>query len=249
MKKLLTTCALLVAFALTLAWSLPAQASPISIDFSASGSQLGQGRVDSSGNWVHNASRINGTTTPGDPAQGGQAGFSDFNFWDAVGFGEYPLHYGETYDFQGGFNLPYFDGEFLVWGEGADPYDPHGGAMFGGSLNLSTITMATDGMGFFLSGTLTDMWFDDSIASTVLFDIANAPSANFSMYVAANRDLVDRLNRFKGNTKTKVLSGSISIGQTLATPEPSSFFLMVSGLGLGLFWFHRQRGPAPAKRG
>jgi hypothetical protein len=234
---------------LTLAWTLPAQASTISIEFGASGSQLGRGRVDSSGNWVHNASRINGTTTPGDPAVGNQAGFSDFNLWDAVGFGEYPLDYGVTYDFRDGFYLPYFNGDFLVWDEGADPYNPYGGAMFGGTLNLSTITMAADGMGFSLSGTLTDMWFDDSIASTVLFDIANADSADFTMYVAANKDLVDRLNRGKGNTKTKVVSGSISIDQAQATPEPSGVLLMASALGCGLFLFHRQRGPATAKRG
>lgn len=249
MKKLVAASAALVLIVLTIAWTLPAQASAISFDFSASGSQLGHGRVDSSGNWVHNASRINGTTTPGDPAVGGQAGFSDFNFWYAVGFGEYPLDYGQTYDFQDGFSLPYFNGEFLVWADGADPYDPHGGAMFGGTLNLSTITMAADGMGFSLTGTLTDMWFDDSIASTVLFDIASADSADFIMYVAANKDLVDRLNRGKGNTKTTVVSGSISIDQAQATPEPSGVLLMASALGLGLFLFHRQRGPAPLKRG
>lgn len=242
MRRLIIACVALIALLVPLVLAQTAPASLVAFDFSASGRQLGQGRVDSNGNWAHNHSRISGTTTPGDPATGNLAGFSDFNIWDAVGFGEYPLNYGETYDFQPGFNLPYYNGEFRVWHEGDDPYSPRGPAMFGGSLNLSTITMATNGRGFSLTGTLTNTWFDQSIGSSVLSDIANAPSADFSMYVAANKDLVNRLNRFKGNTKTTVISGYISIDQAHATPEPGSFLLLASALSMCLFIYARRRG-------
>jgi len=240
-KTLLSIFAVLFAVA-ALVLAPAAQASVISFDFSASGPKLGAGYVDAYGTWSHNASRVTGASAAGDPVIGQQAGFSDFNFWDAVGFSEYPLDYGQTYDFQPGFTLPYYGGEFNVWQAGSDPYVPsYGSALFGGALNLSTITMAADGMGFTLTGTLTNMWYDDSLGQSVLSDIAAADAADFTMYVATNKDLVNRLNRFKGNVKTSVVSGQVSIPDAHATPEPASLALLASALGLSLVFFARQR--------
>jgi len=236
MKKLFLLFAALLALLVPLAAAQTAPACVMSFEFGASGCHWGRGSIDAFGNWSHNANLITGTTTPGDPAVGNLAGFSDFNFWDAIGFGEYPLDYGETYDVRPGFTLPYLGGEFRVWDQGGSPYD----AMFGGSLNLSTITMAANGRGFSLSGTLSDMWFDDSIASSVLSDIASAPSADFSMFVAANKDVVKGLNRFKGKIKTTVTGGFICAVQAQATPEPASIFLLAAALGLCLLFYARR---------
>jgi hypothetical protein len=241
MKRLFRGLAILVALLIPLAAAQTAPASVISFEFSASGGSWGQGRIDALGTWWHEPSVINNASTPGDPVVGNLAGFSPFNFWDAVGLGEYPLDYGQTYDIRPGFSLPFFDGEFRVWDESIGALWPFSDAIFGGALNLSTITMASDGMGFSLSGTLSDMWFDNSIASSVLSDIASAPSADFSLFVAVNKDLVNGLNRFKGNIRTTVTGGSLSAIQAQATPEPASIALMALGLGMLLLFYARQR--------
>ncbi|KMY68598.1 hypothetical protein AAU61_02885 [Desulfocarbo indianensis] len=242
MNKTLLTIAALVLAAAALILAPAAQASVISFDFGSSGPKLGSGSVNSRGYWSHNASYITGASSAGDPVTGQQAGFSDFNFWDAVGYGEYPLGYGQTYDFRSGFSLPYYNNEFNVWQAGADPYTPsYGSALFGGLLNLSTITMAADGMGFTLTGTLTNMWYDDSLGQSVLSDISSATAADFTMYVATNKDLVRSLNKGSGTVKTSVVSGQVSIPDAHATPEPASLALLASALGLSLVFFARQR--------